>query len=87
LAGTITLVVCALLSVGPASAATPKQSRSATAAPSTTAPAVLPTNMNAPLPHSGSDSARLAGLAVSCILIGWGVCSFGRGVRLAHVRH
>ena len=78
-AGGAMLLLC-LLTAGSssASAARPQQ------ATTTTAPAMLPLTPDPALPHSGSDSARLAGLAVSAILIGWGICSFGQGVRLTY---
>lgn len=79
-AGVAMLLFC-LLTMGSssASAAGPRQ-----ASTSTTAAPMLPVTSDQSLPQSGTDSGRLAGLAVSAILIGWGVCSFGRGVRLGY---
>jgi len=51
-----------------------------TAPPSSTQP-MLPTTTNSSMPQTGFDTAGLAGLAVSAILIGYGICSLGRGVR------
>ena len=77
-AGAAMLLFC-LLTTSSASAAGPRQ-----ATTTTTAPAMLPLTSDSTLPHSGIGSGRLAGLAVSAILIGWGICSFGRGVRLTY---
>jgi hypothetical protein len=38
------------------------------------------------MPHTGRETERLAELAVSCLLIGWGMCSIGRGVRTESLR-
>jgi hypothetical protein len=76
-AGIAMLLLCLVTTASPASAAGPAQ-----ATTSTTAPAMLPLTSDPSLPHSGIDSGRLAGLAVSCMLIGWGALSFGEGVRL-----
>ena len=78
LAGVAMLLFC-LLTSG-ASSATPATPRQAT----TTAPAMLPVTPESSLPQSGADTGQLAGLAVSAILIGWGVLSFGRGVQLTY---
>jgi hypothetical protein len=76
-AGVATLLFCLLTTASSASAAGPVQ-----ATTSTTAPPMLPLTTDPSLPQSGIDSGRLAGLAVSCMLIGWGALSFGEGVRL-----
>ena len=78
-AGVAMLLFCLFTTASSsASAAGPRQ------ATTTTAPAMLPVTPESSLPHSGIGSGRLAGLAVSAILIGWGICSFGRGVRLTY---
>ena len=44
---------------------------------------MLPTTTNTPaMPQTGLDSAQLAGIAVSCLLVGYGICSVSRGVRI-----
>ena len=51
-----------------------------TAPPSSTQP-MLPTTTNTTtMPQTGFDTAGLAGIAVSCLLIGYGICSISRGV-------
>jgi len=78
-AGIAILLFCLLTSgSSSATAAGPRQ------ATTTTAPAMLPVTPESSLPQSGTDTGMLAGLAVSAILIGWGVCSFGRGVQLTY---
>ncbi|HEX4822526.1 MAG TPA: hypothetical protein VFV00_20120 [Acidimicrobiales bacterium] len=77
-AGVAMLLFCLFTTASSASAAGPRQ------ATTTTAPPMLPVTPESTLPTSGVDSGRLAGLAVSAILIGWGICSFGRGVRLTY---
>lgn len=77
-AGVAILLFCLFTTASSASAAGPRQ------ATTTTAPPMLPVTPESTLPTSGVDSGRLAGLAVSAILIGWGICSFGRGVRLTY---
>ena len=78
----IAMFLFCLLTTASSSASTagPRQ-----ATTTTTAAPMLPLTPDPALPHSGFGSGRLAGLAVSAMLIGWGVCSFGRGVRLAYV--
>jgi len=57
------------------------QSTTTTPPPSSTQP-MLPTTTNSQsMPQTGQDSVQLVGIAVSCVLIGYGFCSIGRGVR------
>ena len=56
---------------------------STTSPPSSTQP-MLPTTTNAQsMPQTGFDTAGLTGIAVSCLLIGYGVCSIGRGLSIS----
>jgi hypothetical protein len=57
------------------------QSTTTAPPPSSTQP-MLPTTTNSDsMPQTGQDSVQLVGIAVSCLLIGYGMCSIGRGVR------
>lgn len=56
-----------------------------TAPPSSTQPMLPTTTNNSSMPQTGFDTAGLAGIAVSAILIGYGICSIGRGVRIQTV--
>ena len=69
----------ALLATGVAAAQTSTTSTT-TPPPASTQP-MLPTTANtSSMPHTGLDTAQLVGIATSCLLIGYGVCSLGRGV-------
>ncbi|HEX4820547.1 MAG TPA: hypothetical protein VFV00_10095, partial [Acidimicrobiales bacterium] len=54
---------------------------STTTPPASTQP-MLPTTSNSSMPQTGLETGQLAGLALSAILIGYGICSIGRGVEI-----
>ena len=47
---------------------------------------MLPTTTNtSSMPQTGLDTTGLVGVAVSCLLMGYGICSIGRGVGIKTV--
>ena len=76
----IVAAVIGLALVAATGIAAAQTSTTTTAPPPSTQP-MLPTTTNtSSMPQTGQDSVRLVGIAVSCLLIGYGVCSVARGV-------
>ena len=81
--GMLALVLAALaltLTLGTEVAAAQTSTTSTTAPPGSTQPMLPTTTDSSAIPQTGFDTAGLAGVAVSCLLIGYGICSISRGL-------
>ena len=82
LGGLAIVLLSASATITSVSAAAPAQQTTTTStAPTSTAPAQLPTTMNGSMPTTGSESTRLTGMAFSVILVGVGMCFMGEAAR------
>ena len=75
LVGAITLLMGVVVGMNPTSVGAQTPGSTTT---TTTTPAQLPTTMNGTMPKTGQNSGRMAGLALSSVLIGIGLLSFAQ---------